>query len=64
MRQAELLLRSTFLGVKEIAFVTGVKHVSSFVHAFKKKHSLTPTEFRAQDVPSVNGSMHSDNASE
>ena len=59
MRHAELLLRSTFLSVKEIAFVIGVKHVSSFVHAFKREHGLTPGEFRAQNEPLLNenGSM-------
>jgi|SRR5882762_3018018 len=47
MRHAEHLLRNTFLSIKEVAFGSGVKHVSSFVHAFKKRHGLTPREFRA-----------------
>lgn len=54
MRHAERLLRSTFLSVKEIAFVIGVRHASSFVHAFKRVHGLTPTEFRAQSEPTLN----------
>src|SRR5260370_30454503 len=44
MRNAEHLLRNTFLSVKEVAFASGVKHVSSFVHAFKKRHGVTPGE--------------------
>jgi transcriptional regulator GlxA family with amidase domain len=64
MRRAELLLRGTFLSVKEIAFAIGAKHVSSFVHAFKRKHGLTPSEFRAQDEPSLNGSIQNDSTSE
>ena|SRR5260370_634449 len=55
-RHAELLLTSTFLSIKEIAFVTGVKHVSSFVHAFKRQHGLTPREFRAQNDSTRNHS--------
>src|SRR5258708_4543088 len=51
MQNAEHLLTETFLSVKEIAFVTGYKHVSSFAHAFKRRHGLTPSEYRAQTKP-------------
>jgi transcriptional regulator GlxA family with amidase domain len=46
MQKAECLLSATFLSVKEVAFACGVKHVSSFVHAFKKCHGMTPGKFR------------------
>jgi len=54
MRHAEHLLRNTFLSIKEIAFACGVKHVSSFAHAFKRRHGMTPCEFRAR-ILSING---------
>jgi len=53
MRRAERLLRSTFLSVKEVAFVSGLKHVSSFVHSFKRRHGVTPSEFRVRVRSSV-----------
>jgi len=59
MRHAELLLESTFLSVKEIAFAIGAKHVSSFVHAFKTQRGLTPSQFRARNEASSNRSMQS-----
>ena len=48
MRRAEELLSYTFLSVKEITFLTGVRDVSHFVRDFKKLHGLTPSEFRAR----------------
>ncbi len=48
MEHAEDLLRTTFLSIKQVAFDSGMKDVSSFVREFKKKHGLTPSEFRAQ----------------
>jgi AraC-like DNA-binding protein len=48
MRNAEELLRSTFLSVKEIVFASGMRDVSHFVRDFKTRHGLTPTEFRTQ----------------
>jgi transcriptional regulator GlxA family with amidase domain len=49
MRHAEHMLGSTFLSVKQIAFRCGARYVSSFVHSFKKRYGMTPTEFRAQE---------------
>jgi len=49
MKKAEHLLRSTFLSVKEVAFLSGGKDASHFVRDFKKHCGLTPTEFRAQN---------------
>src|SRR6266480_1159384 len=57
MQHAEYLLRNTFLTVKEVAFATGAKHVSSVVHAFKKRHGLAPGEFRARKGP-ISGHRH------
>ena len=48
MQNAERLLRSTFLSVKEVAFVSGISDVSSFVREFKKRYGQTPGEFRDQ----------------
>jgi transcriptional regulator GlxA family with amidase domain len=49
MQHAEYLLRNTFLSVKEIAFMSGVRQVSSFVHTFKKRHGISAGEFRARN---------------
>jgi transcriptional regulator GlxA family with amidase domain len=46
MQKAEAMLRTTFLSIKQIALSSGAEHVSSFVHAFKKEHGMTPGEFR------------------
>jgi len=46
MRQAEDLLQTTFLSVKEIAFLSGASDVSHFVRDFKRHFGLTPSEFR------------------
>jgi transcriptional regulator GlxA family with amidase domain len=48
VQQAEHLLRSTFLCVKEIAFLSGGKDASHFVREFKRTHGLTPSQFRAR----------------
>src|SRR6266446_190711 len=50
MQNAERLLKTTFLSIKEIAFNCGSKHVSTFVRQFKKRHGLTPTRFRARNA--------------
>jgi len=49
MENAERLLITTFLSIKEIAFADGAKHVSSFVHAFKAWSGLTPSEYRTRN---------------
>jgi transcriptional regulator GlxA family with amidase domain len=48
VQRAEHLLKTTFLSVKEIAFVTGAKNVSGFVRRFRGRHGVTPGVFRAQ----------------
>jgi transcriptional regulator GlxA family with amidase domain len=48
MQRAEQLLRTTFLSIKEVTFLSGERDVSHFVRDFKKKYGRTPSEFRAQ----------------
>ncbi len=48
LREAEKLVRNTFLSIKEITFLIGARDVSHFVREFKKKHGLTPRVFRAE----------------
>jgi AraC-like DNA-binding protein len=55
MQRAEHLLRSTFLSVKEVAFVSGVKDVSNFVRDFKKRCGQTPKQFRARSECPLKG---------
>src|SRR5262245_16729309 len=58
MRHAQHLLSSTFLSVKEVAFLSGVNDVSNFVRHFRCRYSLTPTQFRTMyhqspDIPAA-----------
>jgi AraC family transcriptional regulator of arabinose operon len=46
MRNAEVLLRTTFLSVKEVLKQVGLGSNSHFVSDFRKLHGLTPTAFR------------------
>jgi transcriptional regulator GlxA family with amidase domain len=48
MRNAENMLRSTFLSVKEIGFLSGWTDLSHFVRCFKKQYGVTPSEFRVR----------------
>ena len=48
MREAEKLLQTTFISIKEVAFLSGARDVSHFVRDFKSRHGLTPREFRSQ----------------
>lgn len=47
MREAEMLLRTTFLSVKEIMNRVGISNESHFVHEFKKVHGLAPSKYRS-----------------
>lgn len=47
MLEAEKLLRTTFLSVKEIMNRVGISNESHFVHAFKKAHGLPPSKYRS-----------------
>lgn len=47
LERAAALLKSTkFLSVKEVGFDVGFTDDSHFTRTFKKKYSLSPTEFR------------------
>ncbi len=46
LEKAKELLKTTHLTVKEIGFAVGINDQSHFVHDFKKKYGLTPTEYR------------------
>jgi AraC family transcriptional regulator of arabinose operon len=47
LQKAELLLRTTFLSVKEIANRVGLPMASHFVREFKKAYGATPTTYRS-----------------
>jgi len=53
MREAELLLRTTFLSVKEIMNRVGISDESHFGHEFKKAYGLPPSKYRSAAAPSV-----------
>ena len=46
MRKAEMMLRTTFLSVKQILKRVGLRSNSHFVHDFQKMHGMTPTAYR------------------
>jgi AraC-like DNA-binding protein len=47
LQKAELLLRTTFLTVKEVANRVGLTTGSNFVREFKKAYGLSPTMYRS-----------------
>src|SRR5690349_15035540 len=46
LRQAEVLLRTTFLSIKEIVIQLGMTSSSNFARTFKKRYGLSPTAYR------------------
>jgi AraC-like DNA-binding protein len=48
LHRAAYLLTHSYLSVKAIARSAGYEHVSSFIRAFERKYSLTPTRYRAR----------------
>ena len=46
LQRAELLLRTTFLSIKEVMSEAGLPSRSHFVQYFKRKYGLTPTAYR------------------
>ena len=46
LRKAEKMLRTTFLSVKQVLKHVGLGSNAHFVHDFRKKHGMTPTEYR------------------
>lgn len=61
MREAEILLRTTFLSVKEIMNRVGIVDESHFGHEFKRAYGLAPTKYRSSvTVSSAVGSASFD----
>jgi AraC-like DNA-binding protein len=54
MREAALLLRTTFLSVKEIMNRVGISNESHFVHEFKKANGLAPSKYRSINSRAAN----------
>ena len=50
MNSARYLLKNTKLPIKDICFRTGFSGESVFCSAFKKKHNITPSEYRCSDT--------------
>ena len=46
MQEAEKLLRTTFLSVKEIMNLVGILDESHFGHEFKKTYGVAPSKYR------------------
>ena len=51
LEKAEVLLRTTFLTVKEITNEVGLATGSHFVREFKRVYGAAPTAYRAQSAP-------------
>lgn len=49
LRAAEVLLRTTFLSVKEIVTRVGLTHTSHFNREFKRLYGTSPTAFRLRN---------------
>lgn len=61
MREAEILLRTTFLTVKEIMNRVGISDESHFGHEFKRAYGLAPSKYRSSvTVTPVVGSVFLD----
>ncbi|HKR15548.1 MAG TPA: AraC family transcriptional regulator [Pyrinomonadaceae bacterium] len=45
-RRAEVMLATTFLSIKEIAEVVGLAPLNHFMRNFKRRHGVTPGEYR------------------
>ena len=48
LQRAELLLRTTFLSIKEVMHEVGLNSMSHFVQYFKRRYRATPTIYRAR----------------
>ena len=48
LERAELLLRTTFLSIKEVLSEAGVGSMSHFVTYFKRRYGTTPSAYRKQ----------------
>lgn len=50
LREAALLLTTSYLNVSEVGFEVGFENASHFVVAFKKRYQCTPSKFRRADL--------------
>jgi AraC-like DNA-binding protein len=50
-RQAEQLIRATTLPLSEVLTLAGITERSHFMRAFKQRHGLSPSKYRAQCAP-------------
>ena len=50
MKQAQKLLETTFLSVKEIAKKVGIRDGSHFVRYFKEEYGLSPKQYRKDSL--------------
>ena len=48
LERAELLLRTTFLSIKEVMSEAGMSSMSHFVSYFKKRYGVSPSGYRKQ----------------
>ena len=48
LARAELLLRTTFLSIKEVMSEAGMSSMSHFVSYFKKRYGVSPSGYRKQ----------------
>ena len=48
LERAELLLRTTFLSIKEVMSEAGVSSMSHFVSYFKERYGVSPSGYRKQ----------------
>ncbi len=49
IRKAEVLLRTTFLSIKEILIHLGLTSSSNFARAFKETYGVAPTAYRTMN---------------
>jgi AraC family transcriptional regulator len=54
-RQAEQLMRTTALPLSEVLVLAGITERSHFMRAFKQRHGLSPSKYRAQCTPITAG---------
>lgn len=52
-RKAEVLLATTFLSIKEVAESAGLAPLNHFMLNFKKRHGVTPGEYRIATRPAA-----------
>jgi AraC family transcriptional regulator of arabinose operon len=48
LERAEVLLRTTFMSIKEVMMESGLTSVSHFVQYFKRRYGMTPSAYRTR----------------